>query len=226
VPCKLAIPRLNKLHTDYHAKGLRVVGVNVFGEDRAKAEDFLKAQCSAMSYPVAIAAKGGTFDSQWLKPANLSSLPNTLVVKDGRLLFFIHPAKLTREIVEALLAGDDQETAVLAKFQPVVDPEQRAAEEKAAREKRLGLLVRDAPAGDPAATLAYYDKALAANPTQPAEDKQKILMFKIICLGRMNKTAEALKTIDEATALAPDSETGRNIERMKPMISAGRLKAR
>ncbi|MCX6866038.1 MAG: TlpA disulfide reductase family protein, partial [Verrucomicrobia bacterium] len=34
VPSKTIIPRLNKLHADYQAKGLRVIGVSVFGEDK------------------------------------------------------------------------------------------------------------------------------------------------------------------------------------------------
>ena len=213
VPSKTLIPRLNKLHTDYQAKGLRVIGVSVFGEDKTKVESFLKGQGSAMSYPVAIADKEGAFEAEWLKPANLRSLPNAYVVKNGKLLFIIHPWKITSETVEALLAGGEQETAALKKFQPVVDPEQRAAEVAAAREERLNSLLYGG--GIIEHEAAFYDNILAKNPDLLPEDKQRVLLRKAYDLGKMKQLDEAIHVLDEAKALAPDSKTAREIDMVK-----------
>lgn len=209
VPSKTIIPRLNKLHTDYQAKGLRVIGVSVFGEDKTKVESFLKSQGSAMSYPVAIADKEGAFEAEWLMPANLSSLPNAYVVKNGKLLFIIHPWKITAETVEGLLAGGDQETAVLKKLQPVVDPGQRAVEVTAARKKRVDLLLYGG--GNMDHEVAFYDNILAKNPDLHPEDKQRVLLNKAHDLGKMKQFDAAIQVLDEAKALAPDSQKARDI---------------
>jgi len=208
VPSKTIIPRLNKLHTDYQAKGLRVIGVSVFGEDKTKVEAFLKGQGSAMSYPVAIADKEGAFEAEWLKPANLRSLPSAYVVKNGKLLFIIHPGRITSETVEALLAGGEQETTVLRKFQPVVDPAQRAAEVAAAREVRLNSLLSGR--GDREA--AFYDNILAKNPDLLPEEKQRVLLNKAYTMKQLD---EAIQVLDAAKALAPNSKTAREIDMEK-----------
>ena len=213
VPSKTIIPRLNKLHTDYQAKGLRVIGVSVFGEDKTKVEAFLKGQGSAMSYPVAIADKEGAFEAEWLKPTNLRSLPNAYVVKNGKLLFIIHPWKITSETVAALLAGGEQETTVLRKFQPAVDPAQRAAEVAAAREKRLNSLLYSG--GSSYRDAAFYDNILANNPDLHPEDKQRVLLNKAEALGKMKKLDEAIHVLDAAKALAPDSKIVREIDMAK-----------
>ena len=219
VPCKTTIPRLNRLYTDYQAKGLRVIGVSVFGEERTNVEAFLKAEGSGMSYPVAIAEKGGAFESQWLKAADVSSLPSAFVVKNGKLLFVIHSGKITNETVEALLAGGEREAAVAKKSQPEITDEERSANEAAERMKRVSLLLRDCP-NDPSGTVAYMDRILADNPKLPAEDKQMLMLIKVSRLDR-KKLAEALRIVDEAKALAPNSKTARDLENVKQALKAG-----
>ena len=212
VPSKTTIPMLNKLHTDYQSKGLRVIGVSVFGEDKTKVEAFVKARGSAMSYTVAVADKEGAFEEEWLKPANLRSLPSAYVVKNGKLLFIIHPGKITSETVEALLAGGDLETTVLKKFQPEVDPGQRAAEVAAAREKRLGYLLFGGGNPNDRRDPAFFDSVLANNPDLHPEDKQYVLLRKAYNLEKLD---EAIQVLDEAKALAPDSKTAREIDMAK-----------
>ena len=212
VPSKTIIPRLNKLHTDYQAKGLRVIGVSVFGEDKTKVEAFVKAQGSAMSYTVAIADKEGAFEDEWLKPANLRSLPSAYVVKNGKLLFIIHPGKITSESVEALLAGGEQETAVLKKFQPEVDPGQRAAEVAVVREDRLNYLLFGGGNPNSRRDPAFYDNVLAKNPDLHPEDKQYVLLRKAY---NMKQLDEKIQVLDAAKALAPDSKTARKIDMAK-----------
>ena len=160
---------------------------------------------------MAIADKEGAFEAEWLKPANLRSLPSAYVVKNGKLLFIIHPGRITSETVEALLAGGEQETTVLRKFQPVVDPAQRAAEVAAAREVRLNSLLSGR--GDREA--AFYDNILAKKPDLLPEEKQRVLLNKAEDLGKMKKLDEAIHVLDTAKALAPDSKIVREIDMAK-----------
>lgn len=125
-PCVGQIPHLNALHTKFKDKGLRIYGMNVWegakgkGEnwegDKTKVEGFVKKQGDRMSYAVAMDAKGGPFSTGWLKAAGITGIPYAFVVKNGKLLFHTHPALLTDEVVTALLAGGDQEAAIIAKF--------------------------------------------------------------------------------------------------------------
>ena len=66
-PCKALIPHVNELHKKYYDKGLRVYGMNSWeGGSKDKPAKFVKDQGTGMSYPVAYAAEGSAFESQWL----------------------------------------------------------------------------------------------------------------------------------------------------------------
>lgn len=115
-PCIAAIPHVDGLYDKYHEKGLNVVGVNVFENGKDKVSAFVTKKGDGMSYPVAYVGKGGAFEEAWLKPAGVDSIPHAFVVKDGRLLFGIHPGSLSEKTIEALLAGGEIEAAELAKI--------------------------------------------------------------------------------------------------------------
>lgn len=104
-PCIAAIPHVDSLYDAYETKGLRVIGVNVFEDGKEKVEAFVKKKGAGMSYPVAYTGKSGAFESEWLTPAGVDSIPHAFLVQDGKLLFSIHPASLTGQMVETLLAG-------------------------------------------------------------------------------------------------------------------------
>jgi thiol-disulfide isomerase/thioredoxin len=55
-PCNRSMPTLEKLHTDFAAQGLVILGVNV-GESRATVEQFLKTK--PMAYPVVMGSEVG-----------------------------------------------------------------------------------------------------------------------------------------------------------------------
>lgn len=115
-PCIAQIPHLNELHQKFKDKGLRVYGMNVLEEDRAKVEEFVKKKGDGMSYPVALDGKLGPFGMGWLLAAGVNGIPHSFVVKNGKLLFHTHPAALTDEVVTALLAGGEEEAKAIAKF--------------------------------------------------------------------------------------------------------------
>src|SRR5688572_4015509 len=51
-PCVAAIPHLDALHDKYKDQGLRVIGMNVREDDKAKVVEFVKEKGERMSYPV------------------------------------------------------------------------------------------------------------------------------------------------------------------------------
>lgn len=120
-PCIAAIPHVDGLYDSYHEKGLNVIGVNVFEDGKEKVTGFVNKKGDGMSYPVAYVGKGGAFEESWLKPAGVNSIPHAFVVKDGRLLFSIHPGSLTGKTIEALLAGGEAEAAELARIRRATD---------------------------------------------------------------------------------------------------------
>jgi thiol-disulfide isomerase/thioredoxin len=113
-PCLAVIPHMDALHDKYESKGLRVTGVNVWEDGRDMVADFVKKKGDGMSYPIAYTGKGGAFETEWLKPAEVRGIPHAFVVKDGKVLFTTHPSQLKESVIEDLLAGGEAETKVIA----------------------------------------------------------------------------------------------------------------
>lgn len=112
-PCLAAIPHVDALYDKYQDKGLRVIGVDVWEDGKDKVADFVKGKGEGMSYPVAYTGKGGAFETEWLIPAEVKGIPHSFVVKDGKVLLTTHPAQLTEEVIEGLLAGGDSQDKAL-----------------------------------------------------------------------------------------------------------------
>ena len=112
-PCVANIPHVDALYDKYSDKGLRVIGVDVWEDGKDKVADFVAKKGDGMSYPVAYTGKGGVFEKEWLIPAGVQGIPHAFLVKDGKVLTSIHPAQLTDELVEKLLAGGDAEKTAL-----------------------------------------------------------------------------------------------------------------
>lgn len=112
-PCIAAIPHVDALYDKYAEKGLRVIGVNVWEDGKDKVAEFVKKKGDGMSYPVAYTGKGGAFETSWLVPAGVKGIPHAFLVKDGKVLAGIHPAKLTEDFIEKLLQDGDASKAVL-----------------------------------------------------------------------------------------------------------------
>ncbi|MBK1883260.1 TlpA family protein disulfide reductase [Luteolibacter pohnpeiensis] len=117
MPCVLGIPHVDALYDKYHDKGFEVYGMDVFEDGKDKVAEFVAKKGDGMSYPVAYTGRGGVFETEWLKPAEVNSIPRALVVKDGKVLLNIHPTFITDEVVEGLLAGGDAQEKALASIE-------------------------------------------------------------------------------------------------------------
>lgn len=225
-PCVQAIPHVNELYSQLKDKGLHVVGMNVWEDDKAKVEEFVKTKGDGMSYPVAFVGMEGPFADEWLKAAGVNGIPHAFVVKNGKLLFGTHPAGLTKEVLGDLLAGGEKEAAIVKKQQEAAakEAEANAEQEKetAARKERMGdfdeELNKLGQAQDHEGAMKLVVKTLAENTKLTAEDKQQLCFVKAMIHTELKQLEGALKALDEAKQLAPESEMGQHVDQIKAQI--------
>ncbi|MBK1816355.1 TlpA family protein disulfide reductase [Luteolibacter yonseiensis] len=156
-PCIAAIPHVDALYDKYQEKGLRVIGVDVWEDGKDKVVEFVKKKGEGMSYPVAYTGKGGPFEELWLKPAGVKGIPHAFLVKDGKVIATSHPARLTEELIESLLAGGDAGKNTLEKLNAAAAAQQAAASARAA-------FTEGKEKNDAAAMAAAADQLAAAEP--------------------------------------------------------------
>jgi thioredoxin-related protein len=137
---------------------------------------------------------------------------------------------------KALIAALDAmalEDAAVAEFYPDVVDQIKAADPKdetgftkkieskkkfAAYENELnGFAAKQ----DHEAALAFVEKSAA---DFEGEQKQQIVATKGMILSRLKKHDEAIKALDEAIAIAPDSRTAGQLARMKTQLEASQSK--
>ncbi|MGC4013046.1 MAG: TlpA disulfide reductase family protein [Luteolibacter sp.] len=193
-PCIASIPHVNELHKKYADKGLRVIGLNVWDDGPyEKVEKFVKAKGEGMSYPVAFVGRGGAFETGWLKPAGVTGIPHTFLVRDGKLLATQHPGQLTDEVIEKLLAGGDGESQALGVIaQQKAD---RAAETQLYKDFRAAQAKKDTAAM--AETIKALEKYGSRNLANLRLDLARTK-------GDWNEVKTAVAGFpDDATALMP-----------------------
>ncbi|RYD41376.1 MAG: redoxin domain-containing protein [Verrucomicrobiaceae bacterium] len=170
-PCIAAIPHVDELYDKYQDKGLRVIGVNVWEDGKEKVADFVKAKGDGMSYPVAYTGKGGAFETEWLKPADVKGIPHAFVVKDGKVLLTTHPMQLKESLIEGLLAGGEAETKALEGIKDSQRKQQEAG--KAAMAFRQASAKKDLPGMD--AAFADLKKLDPENRSLPFLDLELLI---------------------------------------------------
>lgn len=154
-PCIAAIPKLNELHANHEAKGLRIIGVNVWEDGIDKVREFVASRGDGMSYPIAYTGRGGAFETAWLTPAGVRGIPHAFVVRDGTLLLKTHPSYLTDEVITGLLADTEAAEAALESIHERI--RQRDEISSALRAFNQAANSRDLPIME-----ASLDKAIAA----------------------------------------------------------------
>jgi len=81
VPCRRDLPAVEKLHQEFHRKGLVVLGVNG-GEDSETVNEFLLS--SKLSYPILLTPDGGVMQSY-----RVSAFPTVVLIDaDGKIVFY------------------------------------------------------------------------------------------------------------------------------------------
>ncbi len=114
-PCVAVIPHVNELHNKFKDKGLVVIGANVMENAESKAAAFVERKGDGMAYRVAFDGKSGAIAKDWLEAVGARGIPHAFVVREGKLLWYGHPARLTEETVAAMIAGKFDGAAEVAK---------------------------------------------------------------------------------------------------------------
>ena len=106
-PCIHMIPHVNELHKKYYDKGLRIYGMSVYENDLEECKEFVEEKGDGMSYPVAFTGKGGPFEREWMRPAGAKGIPHAFIIRNGKLLASTVASRLTDELIESMLNGDE-----------------------------------------------------------------------------------------------------------------------
>jgi thiol-disulfide isomerase/thioredoxin len=123
-PCKANIPHLNELQKKYADKGLIVIGQSIREPEQSKVEPFVKEMGEKMSYRVAIDSvpgdgkdfNAGAMVKTWMDASGSKGIPAAFMVgKDGKIAWFGHPATLSEDTIEKVLAGTFDVAAEKAK---------------------------------------------------------------------------------------------------------------
>jgi len=99
--CKREVPALEATYETYKSKGLNVVGFTRLTRDKTEADVMAFLKENKVSYPIAKdKAQGGLADE-----FNVSGIPAAALVKDGKVVWRGHPARIKPENIDKLLAG-------------------------------------------------------------------------------------------------------------------------
>ena len=95
--CKREVPQLQATYDEYKGKGLQMVGLTKLtrSSTEEKVKEFMKEK--NVSYP--IAKETGSIS----KLFNVSGIPAAAVVKEGKIVWRGHPARLSKEMIEGWL---------------------------------------------------------------------------------------------------------------------------
>ncbi|MEZ4235017.1 MAG: TlpA disulfide reductase family protein [Myxococcota bacterium] len=96
--CRKEVPRLAETYNKFHPQGLGMVGLTKMTRDVTdeKVEDFIKE--NKLPYPIA-KEKGQEMSNAY----GVRGIPAAAVVKDGKVIWRGHPAKLTDELISSWL---------------------------------------------------------------------------------------------------------------------------
>jgi len=95
--CKREVPNLQKTFDEYNKKGLQMVGLTKLSRSSTKEKVVSFLSENNVSYPTA--KESGELSKHF----NVSGIPAAAVVKDGKIVWRGHPARLSNEMIDSWL---------------------------------------------------------------------------------------------------------------------------
>jgi thiol-disulfide isomerase/thioredoxin len=161
-PCRVSIPHLNELHTQFKNQGLVVIGQDVWERDESLVEPFIKKMGDKMTYRVALDLKKdaqdkGRMAETWMEAAGQDGIPSAFLVdKQGKIAWIGHPMELKEKVIAEVLAGKFDLQKAAEAF-----AKQKATEEKmTALYRQFGQAMRAKDWAKAGATLDDMEAAL------------------------------------------------------------------
>ena len=115
-PCVASIPHVNDLQKEYADKGVHVIGVAIWPNDRmTPTKDFVDAKGDAMGYAIAEDIEGKTADS-FMRASGRNGIPTVFVIdKSGNVAWIGHPMQGLDEVVDLIVNDKYSPEAMEAK---------------------------------------------------------------------------------------------------------------
>jgi thiol-disulfide isomerase/thioredoxin len=182
-PCVAAMPHVTELQKKYADRGLVVIGMNVWENDDAAVEPFVKKMGEKLGYRVATDDKSdggkGKMAETWMAAAGQNGIPCGFIIdRDTKVAWIGPPAGLDKAVQKVLDGKLD-----------ILQEAARQARAEAAM-KKLGRAMED-KAWD--AALAAVDELITADP----DLEPRYLSFKVMFLGRKKDYKGANKLAKE-----------------------------
>jgi len=136
-PCRASIPHLSELQGKYRAKGLQVVGVDVFEKydegTQAKVRTFMEGFGPRMDYTVAYDGRTGATAKAYMTAADQHGIPTAFIVdRQGLVTFIGHPMAMDQVLAQVM---DGTYTPAMGKAALAANEAER--QEMLAEQKRM-----------------------------------------------------------------------------------------
>lgn len=95
--CRREVPKMKQVYETYHDQGLEVVGLTKLTRGATEEKVLAFIEQNQLTYP--IAKEKGDLSQQFA----VSGIPAAAVVKDGKIVWRGHPARLTEDLLKGFL---------------------------------------------------------------------------------------------------------------------------
>lgn len=199
-PCLAAMPHMEQLHQAFKDNPrMQIVGVNVMDRKTPEAlKEFIKNRPSPLNYAMAVDVDGKKTKEKWLDPLGVNGIPHAFAVKNGQLIWRGHPARLSKEVMQAMLKPDFSAASLSAK-----GPDAGAREWQYYREtsqKVRELVEKDGKDGAQALLKQVQDSGKL-----PQDQVIQLKMIPFLVLAEQGKFEEAQSVLDAVSREYPDN---------------------
>lgn len=199
-PCLAAMPHMEQLHQAFKDNPrMQIVGVNVMDRKTPEAlKEFIKNRPSPLNYAMAVDVDGKKTKEKWLDPLEVNGIPHAFAVKNGQLIWRGHPARLSKEVMQAMLKPDFSAASFSAK-----GPDAGAREWQYYREtsqKVRELVEKDGKDGAQALLKQVQDSGKL-----PQDQVIQLKMIPFLVLAEQGKFEEAQSVLDAVSREYPDN---------------------
>lgn len=221
-PCVAVMPHLQELHAKLKDKGLGVTAVSIYDVHPERVKAFMNDRPGLMTYPVAYAEENGSFIKDWVMPMGVNSAPQSILVRDGKLLCRTDPRQLNEEGLSKLMKGGAASIEIVKKLEEGVEEKTQPTSQEEEINEKLALVGtffeslskradtllegKSIENLDEKRYLAAVDQILASRKDLSDDDRLALLFPKWITLLKQNNPVVAQEVLFQALRLSPATQ--------------------